>query len=847
MTRALEDLTAAITAGDQPWVIEVCRRHGLTTLRSMRPEIVQLIEEARTTSREVPFETWRARSSAASIAGCLAATTVVQAVSALDYPASEPDPDLLIDALVDLSPKWLPRLGQRLLGSEFFREVGWQLCYELVKRGVCERPADPRYVDQMIYHCEPVYERLVGDAMLREEIWGLFETDRRGLQLSNGLHGERWSKALAQLVDDGLVERDRLIDAALGALTMQSPWIRLRWYALLVNALDPSYASAKGHAAAYLALLRSSVPQVVAVAQHALGPLLKSGSLRPEPFLDVASSPFSLKDKKIALAQLQMLEAVAKDDQWVPDVVDAASLGMGHPNREVQTKALRFVQARLDLLTADRKALVEQQYELLPASMRPAGPTAEHPQANDGLGSRPPTRAPVSDGPPEPFTDDKFVEALAAIMEGQSPAPILDRAIAAAFRICGYPQAQQAELVRPLLPRTNPQFVRDIFHAWAIRCVETMSGLGEDPRDLESSLEERLVDDLLDEAILTVASGRPRAYLALPTDESGAINPHVLRERLANLTEEVGPAERLAATLRADIDRQLIALTDIGMAALERRGLPVTLVPTVTVTWNGPALHCEPESPFEHRVDSTATAINPMTGEEETCSISEVWTDPRKPILNGDEKAIHVAHYLMIQYAFDPNGLAWWLKLLPSYPDLGGVMVMRSFGEIMDTEPSFMRPNCLAPLLDRYCDEPHSIGDLDAVLIAVGLAAKPASCRIRAVDALIAVAGLDRQTVALIGGWAAHLVSAKFLKLSRLGDVLEELVRREPLQARDFAMPLLEQLANHRDIHRILDLTADAFAVCGSVSLPSSVHELAGNPGSSKALVAARRLVQRAC
>ena len=81
-------------------------------------------------------------------------------------------------------------------------------------------------------------------------------------------------------------------------------------------------------------------------------------------------------------------------------------------------------------------------------------------------------------------------------------------------------------------------------------------------------------------------------------------------------------------------------------------------------------------------------------------------------------------------------------------------------------------------------------------MLACGLAAKPLSCRVAALDATTATADDEHERVSHTGHWAGRLVAVQALKLGRLADAIEELIPRSPMLARVFALRLLALAAN---------------------------------------------------
>ena len=794
-------------ACDEAAVVELCRANGLAALKAIRPDIETIVEEADRYDPDIPYEVRRARSVRRGDSGVPLGE---------DGGAGGGRIRPSRHATRPRSPGGSPRRDRTQVAPEVGaaspgQHVGVRLAAVLPPRRpgrMCERPDDPRYVDQMIAST-PALETLRSDPSLRDEVWAFFETDTRGLLLHR-----RWTEVLVQLVEDGLLDREQLVDAALGALTMQAPWPRLTWFASFVEALDPTGEIIRRQLDACLALMRSTVPQVVAIAQRVLGPQLISGELRPEPFLDVAASPLQLKDKGVAIAELKLLQSLAADPAWVSPVLDVVSHGFGHRHRDVQELALRIVQPRLDDADADTRRTVEERYELLPPSVRPIH--AAPPPATEPVAVRSVTAD--HDGP---LGDDQFVEALASLMERQ--APPLDRVIEAAYRVCGYPLEHRVEMMRPLLPRTRPSFVWDA----CARVREPMCAsdgrrarrrpqrsAGCRRAALERGCRHRRIREV--EAVPRNADAPERSHRprrSRPPTRSG-----VRRRRAGRGLRGQAPSRQRSAVdrpVRADLrHHQGLALRQEDRPHRDDR-------------LAGPALHCSPPSPFEHSSSWTSTHADPDTREPVTTSGERTWVSPDRPIVLGDAGSIDVFHYLWQGFHLDDRLTPWWLSLFPGYIDLGGIMSLASFNDVMDLEPSMARPNLLTPMLERYASHPPTVfGDVDAVVLACGLAAKPLSCRLAALDAMVA-AGDDHHRV------VAHRPLGR---APRRGAGTEartpcRRARGAAAQVADARSRLRTSPArtglDHREAHRVLALTEDAFTLCGSAPLPEPVHQLA--------------------
>ena len=227
--------------------------------------------------------------------------------------------------LADRSPDWLADFIDRHLKHQF-GIAAWPLARALVRLGAIPRPDVPEYATLMpngvTWHAhegnaqvQTPLQALRADAgLLEDEIWRLFTVPEAGKALADidGRHEwleeagcvkprDTWATALAELSADGRIDRDRLLDACLGAFTRDFHPKRVSWYAGLLELLEPTTAEIAARMQTYLGLLAANSKSGVTVAQHRARTLLEADLLDPSAFL-TASAPLCRSRKRASLS-----------------------------------------------------------------------------------------------------------------------------------------------------------------------------------------------------------------------------------------------------------------------------------------------------------------------------------------------------------------------------------------------------------------------------------------------------------------------------------------------------------------------------------------------------------------
>jgi hypothetical protein len=275
-------------------------------------------------------------------------------------------------ALADRSPPWLSQALELVLErtDSSFAIGGIALfIHDLVRRGVCAAPEPDRYAIGIAfgYGLErrkgfdtPLAEELACDLeYLEAAIWRQFEVEGGGeISLANlekfGRRPDTWAMALKHLSDSGRLDRQRLLDASLDALSRGFSQYRAGWFSRFHELMAPTKQERVTRVARYLALLASPVGPTVSLAMSALKKIQKGDGLDPVVLLEHIEPALYAKTASTVKGALMLLEqAAAAKPEASSALARTAAAALEHPLRDVQEMALNRAARR----HADRRRL----------------------------------------------------------------------------------------------------------------------------------------------------------------------------------------------------------------------------------------------------------------------------------------------------------------------------------------------------------------------------------------------------------------------------------------------------------------------------------------------------------
>lgn len=418
------------------------------------------------------------------------------------------------------------------------------------------------------------------DRELREElVWGMLRQEgNRGVSLSASdrsatMGSERtpgWSRTLAASIDEGLIERDRLLDALLDMLAADLPSGRAGWYSRTLRMLSMTLDEAEARQGALCALMSAPVGATVTVAVRQLSALSKAGRLDLELFARSCEGAL-MGSKANALAALTILRGGL--EALSPGGLEPLlAIALSFPHAQVQALAIELAsdELRSGLLDSAAVGRLLSDAELDPLvvatlDLLDPGHTASD-QADPGL--VPETRdEPGSFLPPPrevadlvPMSADDVSGRVGVLAQGAEMG--LEYEALLAFLASPEFDPSALESLRPLVRRLTggvpgPQQMLGVFLRLALD-----GGASEASDPLESAREWFGIENVpthvsqrIREVTELLARGQRYCLLATPTDDRGAVNPLALVHRaLDNGDAPPLPADLSQALLRVDVE-----------------------------------------------------------------------------------------------------------------------------------------------------------------------------------------------------------------------------------------------------------------------------------------------------
>ena len=474
---------------------------------------------------------------------------------------------------------------------------------------------DERYLTALI-GLEPGLQLplMRADQELREElVWGILRQEgNSGVSLSSSdrsaTMGSRlspgWSRTLEASVNEGLVDRDRLIDALLDMLVADLPSARAGWYSRTLRLLAMTLDEAESRQVVLCTLMSSPVGPTVTLAVGQLTALAKAGRLDLELFVRSCEGAL-MGSKANALRVLGVLRdgLGAVEDTEVEPLLGVA---FSFPDAQVQRAALGLARdyVTASLLTRESVAAIVSQADLDPLvtpearEFVSAGTVGDRP--GPGLVHEARTQVEPEAFLPPPGEVADLVPMSAEDVSGrvgvlaEKAQMGLEYELLLAFLTSLEFDPSALESLRPLVRRLTggvpgPQQMLGVFLQLALNGGTAGT---EDP--LESAREWFRIENVpthvgqrIREVTELLAGGQRYRLLATPTDDRGAVNPLTLvRRALDNGDAAPLPADLTQALLRVDTEHPDCAA---ALALVEKReeDLPSSAVARIRLALEG--------------------------------------------------------------------------------------------------------------------------------------------------------------------------------------------------------------------------------------------------------------------
>ena len=420
------------------------------------------------------------------------------------------------------------------------------------------------------------------DRELREElVWGMLRQEgNRGVSLSASdrsasMGSEQtpgWSRTLAACVDEGLIDRDRLIDALLDMLAADLPSGRAGWYSRTLRMLSLTLDEAEARQATLCALMSAPVGATVTLALRHLSALARAGRLDVGLFARSCEGAF-MGSKANALAVVRILRGGLSSVESA-DLEGLLGVALSFPHAQVQGLAIELASDALRsglldsaavgrlLSDAELDPLVVATLDLLDPGHAATDQADPGPVPEEGSGGQ----APAAFLPPPrevadlvPMSADDVSGRVGVLAQGAEMG--LEYEALLAFLASPEFTPDALEPLRPLVRRLTggvpgPQQMLGVFLRLALD-----GGAAEASDPLESAREWFGIENVpthvsqrIREVTELLARGQRYRLLATPTDDRGAVNPLVLvRRALDNGDAPPLPADLSQALLRVDV------------------------------------------------------------------------------------------------------------------------------------------------------------------------------------------------------------------------------------------------------------------------------------------------------
>ena len=653
------------------------------------------------------------------------------------------------------------------------------------------------------------------DRELREElVWGMLRQEgNRGVSLSSADRSATmgsgrapgWSRTLAACADEGLIDRDRLIDALLDMLAADLPSARAGWHSRTLRLLAMTNDEAEARQGALCALMSSPVGPTVTLAVGQLTALSKAGRLDLELFARSCEGAL-MGSKANALRVLGVLRDGLGAVEG-SDLEPLLGVALSFPSAQVQRAALGLARDNVtaSLLTRESVAAIVRLADLDPLVVPEArefvsvGAVGDRP----GPGLVPDTRdEPGSFLPPPreagdlvPMSAEDVVGRVGVLAEGAQMG--LEYEALLAFLASPEFTPDALEPLRPLVRRLTTR--RFGYERMLGRLLQIAFDGGEEGAESPLAagtawLESENMPTLMRERIIEVAGllARGQCYrlLATPTDDRGAVNPLVLvRRALDNGGATTLPADLTQALLRVDTEHpdcaaalalveereaELPAAARIRLAlegAVRRRA--EGYLSSLSVTWEGrPAYESRSGKPKVARDGSPVYAF----------------FTPR--VVGADTGATGAELGALADIASASGDFTAHRYLYPASVRHFAVCLIASQWYVLDSTQ--LTADCYRAL----CEHGGRWDSLSAQLLGQAMGEREVESRALGVEALAAlVARGDLSFDQAVAGFEAV---AHTVKLNRWARAFEDLGNVDPRLALDLALALLPGLERGR-------------------------------------------------
>ncbi|WP_369149236.1 DUF6493 family protein [Streptomyces sp. R44] len=665
-----------------------------------------------------------------------------------------------------------------------------------------------------------------------------------------------WPSALRTLVEEGVLDRTRVLDLCVSRLLRGGLLRNLRLPLETVRLLAPDAEELRARIPDWVGIAADAPSVVAGYAQDVLVELASAGSVPVGALAEMTSGVLFRTEKKLVRAQLALVgKVLAREPGAAGELLPAVTEAFGNEDTDLQERALKLVGRHLDAVDEGvRRELAEAAGLLSPTHRQAAGELFGADLEPEPAPPYEEILPPVPGAqlvPPPATTVEELVAELVVKRLSEDPVAF-ERALDGLVRHAHRDRAAVEEAVREAFPSAPWEQRTHYFTHTAQGIHVVLAGvLGLlDPTLVEfhrtkghgadSCLHQALsavLDARLWEAAALVGTDALPFLLATPTWHTGAIDPLVLVERLRQYREadvEPAPADLAQALLRvprADPSAGRAAGEADALGTAAGRGLAAWLREEAAVGATVRFLRRDEDKTLRryHLVDRLVVDAGEHRAVRAEFPPAFQWLGGA---LEATPRRCH--HWI--------EDRAQWAPVLPADRELLAACLLPTLVGAEGDARGATEP------LTALVEAEGPVGRAVLLALACGLGCVDADDRLRAVDAVLVLAARGELDARGLGEELAWLVAEGSVKPNRLADaartaaatgaygtvwaILGALLAALPAQAKPV-----------RGLGEILAVAADCVERCGARGEVSGLDALASGRGSSQLMVQAKRLL----
>lgn len=700
-------------------------------------------------------------------------------------------PGVLLHVLGDRETDWLADLTHRLAARPATSRVPFALLSGLVALSGCEVPTTDAYVRGWLEHIGAswhgggtVAQRLRKEPHVSVMVTALFESLEVTSQIA-WLFGDgpgSWYNALAELSEEGILDRKVVLDACVARLLRGGAPADQRVFLRLLSSLAPTRGEERERSADWTVLAGQAVPSVAWYAQSVLASLALDGELTSRQLAEMSSGVLFRTEKKLVRAQLVLLGKVLKRDPSTADVLlPAVAEAFGHEDTDVQERALKLVErhvgalpdsfdvrARLEDLSADLSPGLRLRAQRALGIEAPGSASTVQEEVLPPV----PERARLA---PAPESVTELAEEVSAILASGGGVAAFERALDGLVRHAHRDRDALVEALGPVVARCwwkdrDPSYpvvdrsfresaqglevvLAALFEGVGMETLRAAVQQGSTRGNCHHSALSRALDARLWEAGYRLRTDPMPFLLATPTWDTGLLEPDELVKRLTEyrrLDARPGTADFAQALLRVRRDDR--ATTEAAAARARALGSPEGYRLSQWLTAEGPLL------PTSRRRTSGARILLELGELEEIQGLF-----PKEFRLLGRPLAVFKDHWYCGHWGVTDQ--RYWPAVVPGRRELVAARLLR---DISTAAVEDVRMD--AAMLPLLAEADGAAGEALHLCLAYGLGARHPEDRLAAVDALLVLAARGQLDAGRLGSDIGELVRRGALKKSRLAE-----------------------------------------------------------------------------